>query len=473
MRAIILLHRWLGVAFCLLFVVWFASGIVMHFVPFPHLTETERFAGLARIDLGRVIHGPGEALHANGFDPAARIRLIQRSDGPVYVISDGARTLAVRAFDLSPAVATPDLATAIAADYARQRGWNGAAPIETALTDYDQWSVQGELDRYRPLYRVALNDADGMDIYVASTTGEVVQLTTRRDRAWNYVGSIPHWIYVSALRARPLVWSRLVWTLALLALIGVLAGSIIGSISVCRSGLLLPYRGWQALHYWLGLACGLFVLTWIFSGWLSMDDGLLFSSGTLSRAERAALAGDPAQQTILSDAISALSADDREVEWFTFGGSAYRRERSAVAQQKLFALGERRPERLPGPQFLTPSEVDGAIRRLSRACVPVSVVGAGDAYSSASVVPGAPVYRAVCGAAWYQIDGATGAPLEKLDRSRRLYRWLFAGLHTLDIPQLTSRPLLRTALIVGLCLLGLVFSATGVVIAARRLLRGQ
>ncbi len=50
MRALILLHRWLGVAFCLLFAMWFATGIVMHFVPFPALTETERFAGLAPID---------------------------------------------------------------------------------------------------------------------------------------------------------------------------------------------------------------------------------------------------------------------------------------------------------------------------------------------------------------------------------------------------------------------------------------
>ena len=37
MRALILLHRWLGVVFCLLFAMWFATGIVMHFVPFPVL----------------------------------------------------------------------------------------------------------------------------------------------------------------------------------------------------------------------------------------------------------------------------------------------------------------------------------------------------------------------------------------------------------------------------------------------------
>ena len=66
MRALILLHRWLGVAFCLLFAMWFATGIVMHFVPFPALTEADRFAGLAPIDLAGVKHGPAEGLGSSG-----------------------------------------------------------------------------------------------------------------------------------------------------------------------------------------------------------------------------------------------------------------------------------------------------------------------------------------------------------------------------------------------------------------------
>jgi hypothetical protein len=32
-------HRWWGVAFCLLFAMWFASGLVMHVVPFPERRE--------------------------------------------------------------------------------------------------------------------------------------------------------------------------------------------------------------------------------------------------------------------------------------------------------------------------------------------------------------------------------------------------------------------------------------------------
>ena len=93
MGAIVLLHRWLGIAFCLLFTMWFASGIVMHFVPFPSLTETERFAGLAPVERGASIIPVADAVVASGITDATRVRLIQRSDGPVYVVS-GAVTCA-------------------------------------------------------------------------------------------------------------------------------------------------------------------------------------------------------------------------------------------------------------------------------------------------------------------------------------------------------------------------------------------
>ena len=48
-RALVVLHRYLGVAVGLLMAVWFVSGIVMMYVGFPRLTETERVRALAPI----------------------------------------------------------------------------------------------------------------------------------------------------------------------------------------------------------------------------------------------------------------------------------------------------------------------------------------------------------------------------------------------------------------------------------------
>ena len=53
-------HRWLGIGSCILFAMWFLSGLVMINVPFPALTARERLAGLPTIDWALVRTVPGE-----------------------------------------------------------------------------------------------------------------------------------------------------------------------------------------------------------------------------------------------------------------------------------------------------------------------------------------------------------------------------------------------------------------------------
>ncbi|WP_335645490.1 hypothetical protein [Methylobacterium durans] len=74
-------------------------------------------------------------------------------------------------------------------------------------------------------------------------------------------------------------------------------------------------------------------------------------------------------------------------------------------------------------------------------------------------------------ATWFHVDAATGELLDRLDRSGRIHRWLFAGLHRLDFPVLIGhRPTWDLAqwLLDGL---GLVVALTGVVMGWRRLRR--
>src|ERR1700748_986477 len=104
MNALVILHRWLGIGFCLLFAMWFASGIVMHFVPFPSLAEAERFAGLSPLQMSQTLHGPDEAIAANETSDERRVRLLQRVDGPVYIMAGPSRSVAVHAGDLSEAL---------------------------------------------------------------------------------------------------------------------------------------------------------------------------------------------------------------------------------------------------------------------------------------------------------------------------------------------------------------------------------
>ena len=57
-RQLYLWHRYLGIALCLLFVVWFVSGVVMLYVRMPILYPAERFSYLAPFDPATVKIAP-------------------------------------------------------------------------------------------------------------------------------------------------------------------------------------------------------------------------------------------------------------------------------------------------------------------------------------------------------------------------------------------------------------------------------
>ena len=222
MRILVTLHRWWGAAFCLLFAMWFASGIVMHFVPFPARSQTARFA-----------------------------------------VSDAGGNHGIR---------SEQDTLGVAAAAARSRGLD-PSHASVAPIDHDQWTVAGDYDSDRPLYRLAVNDDAGTEIYLSSTLGEVVLVTTQNIRLANYFGSIAHWIYPTALRHHTELWSTLMWWLSLVATIGASVGVIIG---IVRLGTGAAYQGLQRGHHILGLIFAPFLLCWIFSGFLSMNDGRLF-----------------------------------------------------------------------------------------------------------------------------------------------------------------------------------------------------
>jgi hypothetical protein len=468
MKALVILHRWLGVGFCLLFAMWFATGIVMHFVPFPALTESERVTGLMPFDPSLVRHGPDQAVAASGIKDASRVRLVQRSDGPAYIVSGGSKPSAVRADDLMDAsVKSAQIALDIAGAHARQRGIDGSLAAVAALADYDQWTVPNGYDAHRPLYRIALNDPAGTELYVSSTTGEVVLDTTRHERIWNYMGSVAHWIYPTMLRSNWAAWDKVVWTLSLVALVAAISGVVLGfiRIRVSRAGIRSPFRGWHAWHHILGLITATFVVTWIFSGWLSMDHGLLFSRGQLSATEARGITGRFGW-TGLSLEIHRISSPSKEIEWFVLGDRFYRRERADLGAQMLFPITSQ--PQTPRP-FLTAEDVATYVGRAAPDCAIPIVIGIDDNYAVASPMPAAPVYRSVCGDVWFHVDGASGAILERLDSSRRAYRWFYTGLHTFDFPMFSAHPTARSVLIVFLCGLGFLFSVTAAVIGWRRL----
>ena len=241
-------------------------------------------------------------------------------------------------------------------------------------------------------------------------------------------------------------------------MIGVLAGTALGVVRL--SGMQSPFKGWMKWHHILGLTCALFVLTWIFSGWLSMDHGRLFSLGKINSDDLTRIEG-PALAVPDMPGLDGIARPIREIEWFRLAGQVMMRVIDHAGARETRSGVQRSP-------WLTGAQVAIVTRALGAACS-YAPIQENDAYPTRASDANAPVYRVICDDTWYHIDGADGRVIEKLDASRRAYRWAYQALHTLDFPGLAERKPSRTVIILLLCSGGLAFSLTGVVIGWRRL----
>ena len=475
-QTLVVLHRWLGVALCLFMTAWFVSGIILIYVPFPSLPVAERVANRADIPLAEVRVTPADAIAT--LDEASildGLRLIARGGRPVYVVH--------RRRGPAAAVWADDGTVATVRD-AHEAATIAAAFSKTAVRavegpfDVDQWVVHQAFDEARPFFRVALDDSSGTHVYVSQRSGEVVQRTRRRERVWNYFGAVVHWIYPSVLRRHWAAWDQVVWWLALAGVVVSISGIWLGidrmRLAVrAKTGRLFLYRGWMRWHHMLGVFAGLFVFTWMLSGWLSMDHGRLLSVPT-PRSEQI----DRLRGLSLVDAARRFDlgfirdvARSRELGIVAFGGRAWllRRTSNGTSLYSPDAVSPTGVSRLPD------TVIAAAVANVwrDRDILSVQDVAPQDTYTQLrnSRLPESAVRLILDDRAstWVHVDAATGRILSIMDRSRRLNRWLFNGLHSLDFPGFTERRPLWDIVILALLTLGLGFSVTGVYIGYKRL----
>jgi hypothetical protein len=175
-----------------------------------------------------------------------------------------------------------------------------------------------------------------------------------------------------------------------------------------------------------------------------MDHGRLFSTGKPTEADLVRLhRGDWAPAALGS------TAGVLEATWFVFGG--HTQLRIIGATESLGTVSTR-----AGSTHLSLSQIDAATRPLDERCGAAAWVTSDDAYRGPIRSPDDTLARVVCDDRWFHIDAANGRVITVLDSSRRAYRWLHSGLHTLDFPGLRRQP-------------GVTFSMTAVALAWRRL----
>jgi uncharacterized iron-regulated membrane protein len=471
-RAMVILHRYLGIAIGLLMVMWFISGIVMMYVPYSRVQEAER------LHMQPPIPWQSCCNYGSLIDDAPVVRAQVENHLGTPALRLRAAGQPDFLFDLAHGARIP-----IDADTARNvalQAVPGVIGRAATITDYEQLPFDqftlGRAPRDRPFHRFTFDDPDKTTIYVSGTAGQVVMWTTAGHRFWNWLGTIPHFLYFQSLRVQQQLWSQTVIWASLLGTFLTVVGIILGVVQFGRGkeGKLSPYRGWFYWHHVIGLVFGVLTLTWVFSGLVSMNPwGFLEGRG---RGEATLAEGPPPRWKELKASLEALRTQ--------LAGSGVVSLSSAPLGGRLYwmaTFNDGGVRRLDISGLVAPTsegELTQAAQRIAgdRAIAEQRLVNEEDAYYYArqrrrfeEVV--LPVYRVILKddeQTRYYLDPNTGALVQRADSIGRWRRWLFSGLHRLDFAEWMRAWPFRDVLMWLTLLGGLAVSVTGVYLAVRR-----
>lgn len=463
-RLISLLHRYLGIAVGALMVMWCLSGVVMMYHSYPALGEDVRLAHLEPIAWKGCCKIPDTP--PAGVQPGS-IGIEMLGGRPVLFLSGDSHPIDLLTGALIERISA-DQAAEVANRFATT---NSPQPRLLGRIDRDQWTVSGDFNSERPLFRFGLGDAADTELYVSSLSGRAVQRTTARERFWNWLGAVPHWLYFTELRRHAGVWSQVVIYASLLGCFLTGIGLYLGVLAAQRAGRWSPYVGFNLWHHIAGLAFGVFTLTWVLSGLLSMNPwGWLQGAGAQTESTR--IQGAPRSSP--QDLAAALQAQADAHP------AAVSLKAAPLNGRLYFIAGTARGERLRLDDGGAQAPLGNAdLKFLAQALAGVGPPATPELmtqednffFSHHRELAALPVYRLVLASGTrYYLDSVSGMLVAKLDAGGRAYRWLHEGLHRLDFAAwMRARP--RWDLLMLLLMSGVtVLCVTGAYLGYRRAL---
>ncbi|MEQ1758539.1 MAG: hypothetical protein ABL986_09490 [Vicinamibacterales bacterium] len=278
-KLLLFFHRWVGVALCALFLLWFPSGIGMMYWGMPSVTPANRLAHAPVLNPSEITLSPQELVESIGVDAApAQIRLNSFDGRPVYRVGGagrgggGGRLVYADTGEEQKGAAPKAMRERAVARWAGRAV--GDATVES-MTDPDQWTVGNQLRNLRPLWKYSY--PGGEDVYIGES-GEVLMHTTRVSRLQAYVSAVPHWLYFTPLRKHQPFWIRFATYTAMVGTAGAVIGVVLGvwlysparkKYRFAGAPSSIPYRGQKRWHTIFGLVFGLATVTWTLSGSLA------------------------------------------------------------------------------------------------------------------------------------------------------------------------------------------------------------
>ena len=449
-KTVIVVHRWMGTTLCLLFLLWFASGIGMMYWTYPSVSDEDRLRHDPPLDARKINVAPEEAyadLETDQRVDGARIVML---DGrPAYRFQIGQRESVVYAdTGEKQAGCSLELSGRIASAWTGERT---AGQVETH-TDQDQWTIPGNFKALLPLRKYSW--PDGRQVYVSTVTCQVEQDSTRRLRLNAYLSAIPHWLYFTPIRRHTQQWSHAVISTSGLGTVTAVLGLVIGIWSYSPSKRYrhahapssIPFAGMKRWHMILGLTFGVLTCTWVFSGILSMDPFPSLQQGDPDMGKF------KAEEALRGDAppLSSFAAKPPSRALQETGASFHARELrlTSVMGQSVYLATANPQETLIVPVLGRPAtefdrkEIVDVLRVAGRPFV-ITEVRLVTQYESYYLdrhkllpLPVILVRFSDPEQSTYYIDPKTARIIEGYNSHSRWNRWLYHGLHSMDLPWL-------------------------------------
>lgn len=322
-KFVIISHRIMGTLLSAVFLMWFLTGIVMlYHGHFPRADKSKKMELLSKtavpfLPIDSVTHG------AKFHD----ISLSRYAGNTLFHLSSPDSTA-----DATPSGTEYKLTVNEARLESVRKAWcaSDLASVDT-LTSLDQWVPFGRNEKELPIIRYTFADEEEHQLYVGSKSGDALQFTSHEQRVWAWLGPIPHWVYFTWLRSDQELWSiAVIWISGigcLMVISGIWTGCVVWKRSRrSRKARFSPYKKkWYHWHYVTGFAFGLFCLTYVFSGMMSLAEVPTFiSEPQLDFNPQRELMAEAAD-TFMLDYRKVLQAEPQatSLEWKHIGNIPY------------------------------------------------------------------------------------------------------------------------------------------------------
>lgn len=475
-KIVIQLHKITGSLLSLLFLVWFISGIVMIFDGFPHASREARFNHLATFPEDQF-----QQLLPPSTNWKGQVNLELCDDIPVYRVISGRK--AQKTYDAR----TLEPVTNFSEEYAGKlvdSFLNSPVKKIELQHDFDPWVPWSYYKPLLPFYKCYINDSAHTVLYVSQKTGEIVQQTNRKERWIARCGAIPHWLYFKKIRLQRGLWINLVIVLSAIGIVVSLTGIIAGFIRIKKGKGLSPYKKpFYKWHHITGFVFGLFVFTYVLSGFFSLvdvPDWMVFISTKnekkISWGQKPDLRKQPAISP--SRVYEALEQKEgvRKVSWKNMHGTPsyfvyYDNYQVPVTYQLIGDSIQL------NTKYSIAEVKEIAKDYLGETSFSIIQQEKYDNYYSGSAMyywP-EPVYKLVADDAaqtWIYINPATAEQVKRYTKNTRLRRWLYQGLHKFNFQFLKEEAeWFRKLLLIITSLGGIAVSITGVWLSKKWLRR--